>query len=164
MKPIEVKLQDGEIKLGIAIGDMRSKVEQESGKESIHRVMKDKMVKNNRIGAIGEIAFCKHFNLYPDLGEQIKAEDCIYMGKTVDVKTTDHPNGSLLVPEYKEQDYLKCDAYVLVTLIDSTAYIHGWASDKRVAVAPLVDHGYGKLCHTLKQHELRPFQEQKVLT
>ncbi len=54
----------------------------------------------NYLGA--EFAFCKQFNIYPDLDHlQPKEYDCIFNGYTVDVKHTERPHGRLIVKNKK---------------------------------------------------------------
>lgn len=45
-----------------------------------------------------EIAFCKHYNVFPDLSAGVyNMYDCIVDGKKIDVKHTTRPNGKLMV-------------------------------------------------------------------
>lgn len=56
-------------------------------------------------GTLGEFAFCKRYNLFPDLTThpRIGGADCIDRdGNSVDVKTTDRPDGRLLVEARKK--------------------------------------------------------------
>jgi len=89
-------------------------------------------VKNSKIGAqsdyqtdldgiAGEVAFCKMFNVYPDLTLEPRSAangndtfDCVWRTKTIDVKTTKYPNGKLLAALWKSEGE-KPDFYALMT-------------------------------------------------
>jgi len=66
------------------------------------------------IGFGGELAFCKLFNVYPDLDTRPRrgGADCDRLGESIDVKTTRHPNGKLLVFARKLE--LASDCYALM--------------------------------------------------
>lgn len=71
-------------------------------------------------GMCGEIAFCKLFNLYPDLDTEREPPhplyDCVLSnGMRVDVKTTKYENGKLLVDARKGKKTDGVDFYVLMT-------------------------------------------------
>lgn len=66
------------------------------------------------IGMCAEFAFCKHFNIYPDIGVTTpKPFDCELKGKTFDVKGTKYKTGKLLLR--KTNNHVPCDFYALVT-------------------------------------------------
>ena len=106
-------------------------------------------------GLGGEIAFAMKFNLFPDLtfapregGSDFKTRS----GSTVDVKTTRHENGHLLVSPDKARN--PSDLYVLmVGEFPAFRYV-GYAPKERVFQPDkLVDLGYG-LTYALEQKEL----------
>ena len=71
-------------------------------------------------GMCGEIAFCKLFNVYPDLDTNREPphplHDCILSnGMRVDVKTTKYENGKLLVDARKGRKTDGVDFYALMT-------------------------------------------------
>jgi hypothetical protein len=65
-------------------------------------------------GVGAEIAFCKLFNLYPDLetGVHGKFDVLSRSGAYIDVKTTEYPTGHLAVHRFKVNK--KADLYVLL--------------------------------------------------
>ena len=108
----------------------------------------------NGIG--GELAFCKAMNIYPDIttdGGHPKF-DCTIKGDKWDVKTTEYPDGRLLVKPTKSNK--RCSFYVLVTGRFPDYNIVGWATAGDVFhPAHLIDLGYGET-HALDQEELYP--------
>ena len=67
-------------------------------------------------GIAGEMAFCKIFNLYPDLEIKVTTQDtdagdCILNGHKVDVKTTSYDTGRLICATWKNDDV---DLYALM--------------------------------------------------
>ena len=72
-------------------------------------------------GAGAEIAFCKLFNLYPDMNVEIKSAkkgtdkgDAILDGKAIDVKSTTYKTGRLLAAKWKDPNS-DIYAYALLT-------------------------------------------------
>jgi hypothetical protein len=66
------------------------------------------------IGICAEFAFCKYFNIYPDIGVTTpKPYDCILKGRTVDVKGTRYDTGKLILRQ--TDNHVPCDFYALVT-------------------------------------------------
>tara|TARA_B100000287_G_scaffold434334_1_gene498493 strand:+ start:900 stop:1382 length:483 start_codon:yes stop_codon:yes gene_type:complete len=76
-------------------------------------------------GVGGELAFAKMCNLYPDFSVVPGKYDFVAHGMTVDVKTTKHKNGRLLVSSTKKIS--DCDSYVLVVGSMPRYEIIGWA-------------------------------------
>tara|TARA_R110000751_G_scaffold71967_4_gene145985 strand:- start:21 stop:491 length:471 start_codon:yes stop_codon:yes gene_type:complete len=67
-------------------------------------------------GIAGEIAFCKIYNLYPDLEVKVTTQktdkgDCIYKGHKIDVKTTSYKTGKLICALWKNNEV---DLYALM--------------------------------------------------
>ena len=105
------------------------------------------------IGAAGELAVAKTFNLCPDLGvEAGKADFILPDGRTVDVKTVNHDSRgkNLLVKE----SAVHCDAYVLVEHVGFSRYkLVGWASGETVRATPVGEVVAN--CHLVKADQLR---------
>jgi hypothetical protein len=64
----------------------------------------------------GEFAFCKLFNLYPDLEVKVTSQetdsgDCILNGKRIDIKTTKYKTGKLICALWKNDEI---DYYALM--------------------------------------------------
>jgi len=125
-------------------------------------------------GVAGEFAFCKLFNIYPDTNIISYAPyDCVAMGVgTVEVKTTEYPNGRLSVPlgesgKVGTGNKDKCaDYYVLMTgnasdisrPVDFT--MAGWVAGadllirKRVGWLPGIEKTDDMRSYIIEQHEL----------
>jgi|GEM_PF-728794 hypothetical protein len=104
----------------------------------------------------GELAFCKAFNLYPDLnivarGGEDLADAVLPDGRRVDVKTSSHPKPNLVARKIQAD----IDLFVLVKGTLPTYEIFGYAERKQLADAPKRDLGHG-LTHFLPAEELRP--------
>src|SRR5262249_28681277 len=107
----------------------------------------------------GELAFCKAFNLYPDLdivagGGEDLADAELPDGRRVDVKTSDHPAANLVAR--KIQDGI--DIFVLVRGKLPDYEIIGWAERGELAAAPKRYLGHGPT-HFLAAATLRPIEE-----
>ena len=76
-------------------------------------------------GVGGELVFAKACNLYPDFATIPGKYDFLAHGMKVDVKTTRHKNGRLLVSSTKKIS--ECDAYVLIVGSMPRYEIIGWA-------------------------------------
>ena len=144
MASMVVTLDEGEMTLARTMATRRRET-------SRARWRRDRLVGNDEenmekelLGACGELAFTKTFNLEPDTGyESGEADTMMPDGRSVDVKTTANPIGGLRVSEIAR----KCDLYVLVRKITDTQYfIKGWATKDEVLAASLVagrpDHYY----------------------
>jgi hypothetical protein len=77
-------------------------------------------------GLLGEYAFCKKMNIFPDLipGPRSGSFDCIFMGKRIDVKTTRHRDGRLLSTLKNNDDV---DVYVFAIIDGSKIIFPGYA-------------------------------------
>lgn len=104
------------------------------------------------IGA--ELAFCRLFNIYPDLtnanGNNIDAT--LRSGETVDVKATKYPNGKMLVVRWKKLGDVSL--YVLMVGTFPRYRCAGFfPSDQVLHPDRLVDLGHGPV-YAVEQHEL----------
>jgi len=102
-------------------------------------------------GIAGEIAFCKIFNLYPDLqiGERLNYDAILSSGVTVDVKTTKYETGRLLAVLGKETH--APDAYALMTGVFPGSYtFRGFMWSKDLLINERIGdlgHGYGYMAN-----------------
>lgn len=80
-----------------------------SGDTHINKAMewRDKL-----IGTAGEFAFCKHYNLWPEISEQT-ALDVFYKDLKIDVKSSTYKHCNLLLPKYLDRS-APPDYYYLV--------------------------------------------------
>lgn len=106
-------------------------------------------------GLAGEFAFCRLFNVYPDfvIGVRPPFDATLPGGWRVDVKTTSHEHGCLLVLP----GHLTADVYALMIGTFPGSYsFRGFALRADVEAAPIEDPGYGA-AHRLRQAELVVF-------
>lgn len=133
-----------------------------------HNNARNKNVKNNKIGNQsdemtdlegigGEIAFCKLFNLYPDISIEVRNSktdkgDAVLNGLVIDVKTTKYKTGRLLAAPWKEPSV---DLYALmVGEIDKGYSFKGFMAYSELAKEErLLDLGHGK-GYAAEQQEL----------
>ena len=110
-------------------------------------------------GISGEIAFCKMFNVYPDMDSKVVTQlddigDCTYRGYQVDVKTTSYENGKLICATWKND---KVDMYALMVGTFPTYSFRGFASAKTLKQqSNIVDLGKGKV-YAIEQKQLNQF-------
>ena len=81
-------------------------------------------------GIAGEIAFCKMFNVYPDMEPGKKPADCrLRTGQSVDIKTTKHRSGRLIAARWKGN---AVDRYALLVGEFPTYTFCGWATTEEL--------------------------------
>lgn len=109
-------------------------------------------------GFAAELAFCKAMNLHPDLSvvNQSLTHDCVARnGKTIDVKTTRHVGGRLLVAPNKKDS--QTQIYVLVVGTAPAFDVIGYAYKEEV----FADRNYrelnGRWSYILEQSQLSKF-------
>ena len=102
---MDIILSEHEIKLAIYVGKRRRAYDRE------HQVTEQEMASDSRnaeaddiLGAAGELAFAKHFNLFAPLeceGKMGFADVVMHDEKTVDVKTTNYSSAHLIAQFWK---------------------------------------------------------------
>lgn len=102
----------------------------------------------------GELAFCKAFNLYPDLDfEHFGTEDAItHQGFRVDVKTTEWKNGKLMV---KAIDRNHCDLYALMIGTFPEYQVAGFSSSAELFNESNLDVSLPHPAYTMEQKCLK---------
>ena len=139
-----IVLSDLEMKVATYIGKQRNANDIEAGLVQNKR-SSDTGDEINIQGFAAELAFCRHFNLFPDYAVEFhgQIEDCVLQdGRTVDVKQTKYESGRLIVPIEKEQK--KCDIYYLVTGTMPNFWLRGYATKEEVFRDESIDDlGYG---------------------
>ena len=110
-------------------------------------------------GVIGEYAFCKKMNIFPDLipGPRSGSHDCIFMGKRIDVKSTRREDGRLLTTLKNNDDV---DVYVLAIIIGNKVRFPGFAPKKELCLEQnkvQLGHGVG---YGIAQDRLRLWKEE----
>ena len=150
-----ITLNEQEVRLAKFIAKRRTEVNRANGIKDSKRGGQDSEFIETE-GIAGEIAFCKLFNLYPDLSvdtvtQSTDVGDCVYKGYKVDVKTTSYKSGRLLSVHWKNDDI---EVYALMIGTIPTYEFKGFAyaselkSDKH-----LTDLGRGDV-YCMEQNQL----------
>ena len=108
-------------------------------------------------GILGELAFCKVFNVFPDIGLKPRSgsPDAILKDKRVDVKTTRYKTGHLAATLKGNPDV---DIYVLAIIDDVKVEFRGYAlASELLSEDKIKDLGHGK-GYAMEQSELRQFK------
>lgn len=152
-----VILDENEIMLARTIASLRTGNNRVAGtSHNVHIDGQDNF-RNDLLGICGEIVFAKTYNIYLDLCFHIRSggPDFKISDKTVDVKTTHHRNGRLIVPLAKKDK--QSDMYVLVTGDLPKFTIRGYATAEEV-FSSLDDVGHGP-CFVITQDKLHAFKK-----
>ena len=152
---IYVKLTEQDLIMCKLVGNMRSLVarnnhvyDRKMGGQSGSQIDED--------GVIGEFAFCKHYNIFFDLGLSPRSGsyDCLLKGKRIDIKTTRYKTGKLLATTKINPDV---DIYVFAILDNDGVLFAGWIEREELTTEKnLKDLGRG-LGYSLEQNDLKPF-------
>ena len=153
---IEVELSDDEVALCHLVGRNRALIARAAG------VVDAKMGGQNGsdadvLGFMGEYAFAKHFNVFPDCGlcPRSGSADGILQGYRYDIKATTYPNGRLLCTKKDNPDV---DMYVLVIVQEPLVKIIGYAFKADLRKDDnLIDLGRGE-GYGMSQDQLRAFK------
>ena len=108
-------LDDNERATVIATAEARHKTNRKRGTKDNKIDKKRDPMQVDREGMAGEVVFGALANMFVDLRVDqgaVKADFFARDGSSIDIKTTRHPNGKLLVPLHKALD--PCDWYGLV--------------------------------------------------
>ena len=98
-------LNDGEYRCGKHIGRLRYDWNRKKGNEGYMQQPVNPLEKEKQ-SMLGEIAFCKIFNIYPDLAyDEPKPYDAILHGHTINVKTIDAMHKNLIVTVREEKEF-----------------------------------------------------------
>ena len=103
-------------------------------------------------GVAGELAFCKAYNLWPDLDSSgpCTADACLRDGRTVDVKTTPVKGGNLIA-NHKPH---KTDLMVLVEADGHDFHIIGFIQTEQVQQDRNLEPMHGRLVYKVAREEL----------
>lgn len=139
-----VKLSDFEISIASFVAAGRQRVARDNG------VIDKKVCNQDNLqvdidGMIGELAFGKAFNLWPDLDVRPQSGTYDFLskqGSKIDVKSTRHKTGKLLVNVKKKPD--SADIYVLAVIDGNKVNIAGYMKTEEIMSDKyLTDLGYG---------------------
>jgi hypothetical protein len=108
---MKVELKPSEYAMCCYLSAMRTLVNTQSG-VSEKKMGSDDGYKIGVDGLVAEIAFCKHFNIFPDLSFDPRGggHDCIFHNRRVDIKSTKPGRTTVYLPERKKHN--KIDMYV----------------------------------------------------
>lgn len=111
----------------------------------------------------GEMAFCKLFNLFPDMQIGVRSAkedvgDCIIDGMAVDVKTSRNDHGNLFVGINKQPTVY---AYALMTGLFPQFTFRGFFLTSDMMSQSRVTKMPGGLCFKANQNELTTWQEMR---
>ena len=101
MAPKIIKLSPVEIKIARYIGELRRIISLWNNRQTRHDFTPDGP-RNDIEAVAAEMAVAKYLNVYPDWSPtkgEVPKFDLQWQGKRVDVKSTRHPNGNLLIPD-----------------------------------------------------------------
>ena len=137
------------------IGTMRSAVNRNSG-VCDQKIGPQSGVQADIDGALGELAFAKWKNVWPDLSLSVRSGsyDCVVTGTRVDVKTTRYLNGRLTATLKQTADV---DIYVLAIIDNDCVRFPGYlrASELR-RDENIRDLGHGNT-YCVEQEKLHKF-------
>jgi hypothetical protein len=108
-------------------------------------------------GLMGELAFAKWANLYPnlDVKPQSQTTDVVYKGWKCDIKATKHPKGRLIIPLNKTKE--SSDVYILGIISELSVDFVGYCLAEEVMQdANIKDLGKGP-CYCLDKDQLTKF-------
>lgn len=144
---VEQRLAQHIARTRAAVNSARGVTDRKQGKQSAEEIELD--------GIAAEIAFCKLFNVYPDLQtEEYQIADAVTPGMgRVDVKSTRYKSGKLVSIRTKKGK--EADAYALMIGQFPRFQFAGWATaDELIADENLTDVGRGPF-YALAQEKLR---------
>ncbi len=156
LEPMDIKLSEAEMRLVRYLAKRK-------GELSLENELEDRKVGNQSNeetdleGIGGELAFCKLFNIYPDLSLELKAGDrdrgdAVLLGHYVDVKTTSYSSGRLLVVPWKKGEM---EFFALMTGKFPVYQFRGLASrEELMQESNLTNLGYGST-YALSQSDLQ---------
>ena len=103
-------------------------------------------------GVAGELAFCKAYNLWPDLdcSGPCTADACLRDGRTVDVKTTPVKGGHLIANHKPHKTALM----VLVEADGNDFHIIGFMPTEQVQQVRNLEPMHGRLVYKVAREEL----------
>lgn len=155
---IKVQLKEDEITVCQLMGRMRNLIARSAGVK-ISKVGGQNGADADVQGFKGEYAFCKHFNIFPDMGLSVRSGsfDCLLKGVRFDIKSTVHKNGRLITPMKVNPDV---DAYALAIVERDVVTFIGYAM-KEDFITPehIVDLGMGDT-YVMERSELKQFKNQ----
>ncbi len=159
---MRVELTDTEVMLAHQIGALREMMNRAAKHEDYFPELSESKKRNEVIGVMAEMAFCKWANLYPniDVVNQSGTTDVIYQNWKCDIKATDYPDGQLIVPVKKKKG--ASDVYILGIIHGNAVEFAGFATeDEIINETRIKDLGHGPT-YCMTQDEITKFKEDAV--
>jgi hypothetical protein len=156
---MRIELSDTELMLAGQIGAMREMINRAAKRQDYFPHLTESKKRNEMIGVMAEMAFCKWANQYPnlDIAPQSGTTDVIYQGWKCDIKATDLQNGQLIVPVKKKKG--SSDVYVLGVIDKNVVDFRGFAvEDEIINEKRIKDLGHGPT-YCMTQEEITKFKE-----
>lgn len=141
------------------LGSIRAMINRSSGVKDAKIGKQDGFVADQD-AIIGELAFAKLFNVWPDLSLSARSGsyDMLVGRSRVDVKTTREPNGRLLSTLKANPDV---DVYVLAVIAGDEVRFPGYAKAKDlIHESRITDLGHGKT-YAMRQADLRQWDTMR---
>lgn len=113
------------------------------------------------MGVVAELAFCKHFNVCPDMSVVPRSggHDAVLNGKTWDIKAVAQSHHRLLA--HPDKRVGEVDRYALAVVDGNEVDLVGWApADRLLHPGTVIDLGHGDV-HALHRDQLHPFPEER---
>jgi len=157
-----IELSDWEWDMARAAGDRRGSSNREAGISSAKVDEGRTDLEINVAGCASEIAFCRGFNVYCDLVQEARKSmdddgDAVVRGMTVDVKSTHHRMGKLIVSSWKNP----VDLYALMVGQDRNWEFRGVISGGSLVVPERLKELVpgGAKSYQASQSELKAMEE-----
>lgn len=150
-------LNDEDIHVCKVFGELRSLSARSNNIKDV-KVGNHNGIDGDIIGFMGEYAFAKAFNVFPDFGLKPRSgsPDGIIKGLRYDVKSTNYKNGKLLSTLKVNADV---DLYVLAIIQQNIVELKGYAyKNELINEKNKKDLGHG-IGYVLNQYELRHISE-----
>lgn len=152
---MRIQLNDAEMRLAKHIAIERTKHNQSHNYSNKNQSGRNDLTIGTQ-GIEGEIAVCKHFNLYPDLvTDKPEKHDIVIYGHTFDIKTTEKSH-FLNVAHWKSNN--PCDFYALVIKDKNNFTLAGHVSKEGLFDAQNLKQGERGLYWRIHKSKLTPFK------
>jgi hypothetical protein len=152
---MKVTLNEHEKAIAIHTTKMRRKEDRAKGRKDV--IKPEDSYDCDERGSLGEMAFAKHFNKYPDFTMVPGDYDFIVDGYRVDVKTSKGHNNHLELKKTARKG--RCDRFVLITGVFPEYHFRGWIADRDYwTVCFKKPYDNGDWSWWVKQADLNPME------
>jgi hypothetical protein len=154
-----ITITDEDYDLCVMVAAMRNMVSRASNTKD-RQMGNQSALETDLTGIIGEYAFCKLHNIFPDLIAKTRSGsyDCFFKGQRIDIKTTKYEDGRLLATTKLNDDV---DVYVLAIVNGKSVTFPGWTRKSQlIKEENLKNLGHGET-YVMDQEKLNPWKEPK---